>query len=209
MLHIVYVQLRLLYYSMAIQSTHNGLPRDNTATRRIQTMLADMEQKLKNGDTWDQTVTAMKDLLERDKRLNNLCLSMFKEAKELVSVKKRAHEAYLAIDNIPILMHLLHYILTRSPEWEDINVPDTLGGLPFNLVLMVFMETPSGLQLFKQTSVNEHLKRILQKWALFLESPKSLYALNQRNGAIALCPHKATGRGEPPNRNPAPFRGHL
>ena len=185
MLHIVYVQLRLLYYSMAIQSTHNGLPRDYTATRRIQTMLADMEQKLKNGDTWDQTVTAMKDLLERDERLNNLCLSMFKEAKELVSVKKRAHEAYLAIDNIPILMHLLHYILTRSPEWEDINVPDTLGGLPFNLVLMVFMETPSGLQLFKQTSVNEHLKRILQKWALFLGSPESLYALNQRNGWLS------------------------
>ena len=170
---------------MAIQSTHNGLPRDYTATRRIKTMLADMEQKLKNGDPWDPTVTAMKDLLERDERLNNLCLSMFEEAKELVSAKKRANEAYLAIDNIPILMRLLDYILTRSPEWEDTNVPDTLGGLPFNLVLTVFMETPSGLQLFQQASVNEHLKRILQKWALFLESPESLYALDPGNGWLS------------------------
>lgn len=170
---------------MAIQNIHDDLPRDHAATRRIQSMLGDMEQESKNGDSLDTTVAAMKGLLERDERLRHLCLSMFTEAKELVSARKRAHSAYLAIDNIPILMRLLDYILTRSPEWEDIDVPDTLGGLPFNLVLMVFMETPSGLELFNQASVNEHLKRILEKWAVFLESPQSLYALNPGNGWLS------------------------
>ena len=71
---------------------------------------------------------------------------------------------------------------------------------------MVFMETPSGLQLFKQTSVNEHLKRILQKWALFLESPKSLYALNQRNGW--LSPSALTKLQDVANR-PTGIRRHF
>ncbi|KAL2819010.1 putative phosphatidylserine decarboxylase [Aspergillus cavernicola] len=168
---------------MAPQKTHNDLPRDYAATYQIETIIADMEEQL-NGCTMDPAVTAMKELLESNRSLNNLCLSMFAEAKELVRAK-RAHPAYLAIDNIPILMRLLDYILTRSPQWEDIDFFDHLGGLPLNLVLMVLMETHSGLQLFKQANVNQHLKRILGRWALFLESPKSVYALNPRDGWLS------------------------
>ncbi|KAA8645206.1 hypothetical protein EYZ11_011875 [Aspergillus tanneri] len=132
----------------------------------------------------DPTVAALKDTLESDKGLSALCQSMFAEGKELV-LANRAHPGYLEIDNIPILMRLLDYILTTSPEWEDLDVPDTLGGLPFNLVLMVLMETRSGQRLFGHDRVNQHLRTILKKWSQFLESPESAYVLNSRDGWLS------------------------
>ncbi|KAL4912530.1 putative phosphatidylserine decarboxylase [Aspergillus aurantiobrunneus] len=132
----------------------------------------------------DPTVTALKSLLESDAVLNSLCQSMFAESKELI-LARRTHPAYLAIDNISTLMRILDYALTRAPEWEDTDSPNTLRGLPFNLALMVLMETPSGLRLFKQASVNKHLKRILSRWASFLESPESLPVLNPQTGWLS------------------------
>lgn len=168
---------------MAIQEAHDDPPRNCDTTYQIQTIITDMKRK-STGISLDPAVSALKYLLEGDQRLNNLCLSMFAEANELVRTG-RAHSAYLAIDNIMTLMRLFDYILTRSPEWEDVDTPNNLRGLSFNLVLMVLMETPSGLQLFKQTNVNAHLMQILRRWAQFLESPKSLYALNAKDGWLS------------------------
>ncbi|KAL4932579.1 putative phosphatidylserine decarboxylase [Aspergillus undulatus] len=168
---------------MAIGDAHGDIPRDSAATNRMQSIIADMEQEL-TGDSLDPAVSALGYLLESDQRLNHLCVSMFAETKELVRAG-RAHPAYLAIGNIEILMRLFDYILTRSPEWEDADSPNNLRGLPFNLVLMVLMETPSGRQLFKQATVNEHLRLVLKRWAQFLDSPQSLYALNAKDGWLS------------------------
>ncbi|KAJ9480678.1 hypothetical protein VN97_g12863 [Penicillium thymicola] len=168
---------------MAIEEAHDDPPRDCDTTSQIQTIITDMKRK-STGNSLDPAVSALKNLLEGDQRLNNLCLSMFTEAKELVRTG-RAHSAYLVIDNITIIMRLFDYILTRSPEWEDVDTPNNLRGLSFNLVLMVLMETPSGLQLFKQANVNVHMRQILRKWAQFLESPESLYALNAKDGWLS------------------------
>jgi phosphatidylserine decarboxylase len=172
------------FFTMTIQEAHDGPPRDCDTAYQIQTIITDMKRK-PIGDSLDPAVSALKYLLEGDPRLKDLCLSMFAEANELVRTG-RAHLAYLAIDNITILMRLFDYILTRSPEWEDVDTPNNLRGLPFNLVLMVLMETPSGLQLFRQANVNVHMRQILRRWAQFLDSPKSLYALNAKDGWLSL-----------------------
>lgn len=158
------------------------LPRDYAVTSRIQEMIHGI--KSRPAHSLDPTVTAMKDMLENDESLTALCDSMFVQARELIHAG-RAESTYLAIDSIEVLMQLFDYILIRAPEFEDHVVPDNLGGLPFNLILMVLMETPSGLQLFQHVGVNQHLKKILQKWAVFLESPDSLYALNPRDGWLS------------------------
>lgn len=160
----------------------DNLPTDSTTTRRFQEMVAGLKSRLPR--VLDPTVTALKKLLEGDETLEALCHSMFAEAKELVEAK-RAHQVYLAINSIDVLMQMFDYILTQSPVWEDHDRPDNLGGLPFNLILMVLMETHSGLQLFRHVAVNQHLKHILQTWAQFLESPNSLYVLNSQTGWLS------------------------
>ncbi|PLB55746.1 putative phosphatidylserine decarboxylase, partial [Aspergillus steynii IBT 23096] len=164
-----------------------NFPRDYASTQSIQNVIE--RAKRRSYQPMDPAVTALKDTLESDKILSALCRSMFAEGKKLV-LANRAHPGYLEIDNIPLLMRLLDYILVTSPEWEDLNVPDYLGGLPFNLVLMVLMETRSGQSLFRHDQVNRHLSTILRKWSRFLESPESAYALNSKDGwlsAVAMA----------------------
>lgn len=163
-------------------SVLDDLPRDYAATNHLQALVD--SARVRAPQCLDASVLALKSLLESDEQLNVLSMSMFAEATELVRAK-RAHPAYLAIDNIQILMQLFDYIMTCTPEWEEHGNRDNLGGLPFNLVLMVLMETHSGLELFRHPTVNQHLERILHKWAAFLESPGSTYALNPRDGWLS------------------------
>ncbi|KAK2759904.1 hypothetical protein FQN54_002638 [Arachnomyces sp. PD_36] len=127
----------------------------------------------------DPTVFAFQELLERDAELRQLSSSMFAEARKL------ADSNYIHIDSVPVLMRLFNSILSRAPAWIDLDESYNLRGLPFNLVLMVLMSTPSGRRLFQNGTVNRHLKAILSKWAVFLESGASRYALNSSDGWLS------------------------
>lgn len=73
--------------------------------------------------------------------------------------------------------HMLQYInqvMTKAPEFNKTG----LVGFPINAILNWQMGTPAGTAVFLNDKVNRQLKKVLNKWAVFLGSPDSRYVLN-------------------------------
>jgi phosphatidylserine decarboxylase len=71
------------------------------------------------------------------------------------------------------LLRLINEILTMAPEYGDENVT-----LPLGAILDWTMGTPAGFAAFRHPKVNAALKKILTAWCDYLNSPESLYVLN-------------------------------
>ena len=72
------------------------------------------------------------------------------------------------------MLVVLNHILTTAPEYNETE----LVGFPINAILDFPMITPAGLAAFVEPRVNAMLKKVLSAWAVFLDSPDSLYVLN-------------------------------
>ena len=71
------------------------------------------------------------------------------------------------------LVRLIDEVLTVAPEYGSQTVTLPLGG-----ILDWAMGTPAGYAAFRDPTVNAALKAILKEWCEFLDSPESLYVLN-------------------------------
>jgi phosphatidylserine decarboxylase len=71
------------------------------------------------------------------------------------------------------MLRLINEVLTMSPEFGDQNVT-----LPLGAILDWTMGTPAGFAAFRDPKVNAALKKILTAWCDYLNSPESLYVLN-------------------------------
>ena len=86
------------------------------------------------------------------------------------------------------MLVVLNHILTTAPEYNETE----LVGFPINAILDFPMITPSGLAAFVEPRVNAMLKKVLSAWAVFLDSPDSLYVLNtSSNGWMSSAARKA------------------
>ena len=152
-----------------------------TTTAKKTTWLQDTIAKVQKEpkEPLDPTIVALQQLIAQDASLHQLCYSMFAEASHL------GDPTYLPIDRVLVVMRLFNSILPHAPEWLDLDASYNLVGLPFNMVLMTLMATPSGQRLFRRQDVNRHLKAILNKWAAFLETSESRYALNSTDGWLS------------------------
>jgi phosphatidylserine decarboxylase len=81
------------------------------------------------------------------------------------------------------LLQILDHVLTTAPEFTTVG----MVGCPINAVLDFPMITPAGLAAFTSAKLNRALKKVLTAWAQFLDSPASLYVLNE-TPAGWLCP---------------------
>ena len=72
------------------------------------------------------------------------------------------------------MLKLLNHILTRAPEFNKTG----LVGFPINAILDWPMGTQAGTSAFLNDKLNRQLKKILNEWAVFLDSPDSRYVLN-------------------------------
>ncbi|HEY6345109.1 MAG TPA: phosphatidylserine decarboxylase family protein [Bryobacteraceae bacterium] len=81
------------------------------------------------------------------------------------------------------LLQILDHVLTTAPEFTTAG----MVGCPINAVLDFPMITPAGLAAFTSAKLNRALKKVLTVWAQFLDSPASLYVLNE-TPAGWLCP---------------------
>jgi phosphatidylserine decarboxylase len=73
------------------------------------------------------------------------------------------------------LLRILDHVLTTAPEFSTVG----MVGCPINAVLDFPMITPAGLAAFLSPKLNRVLKKVLAAWAQFLDSPASLYVLNE------------------------------
>jgi phosphatidylserine decarboxylase len=81
------------------------------------------------------------------------------------------------------MLQILDHVLTTAPEFST----DGMVGCPINAVLDFPMITPAGLAAFLSPKLNRMLKKVLATWAQFLDSPASLYVLNETPTGW-LCP---------------------
>jgi phosphatidylserine decarboxylase len=81
------------------------------------------------------------------------------------------------------LLQILDHVLTTAPEFTTAG----MVGCPINAVLDFPMITPAGLAAFASAKLNRVLKKVLTAWAQFLDSPASLYVLNETLAGW-LCP---------------------
>jgi hypothetical protein len=71
------------------------------------------------------------------------------------------------------MLRLINEVLTMAPEFGDQNVT-----LPLGAILDWTMATPAGFAAFRDSKVDAALKKILTAWCDYLNSPESLYVLN-------------------------------
>ena len=77
------------------------------------------------------------------------------------------------LENPDQMLRLINEVLTMAPEFGDQNVT-----LPLGAILDWTMGTPAGFAAFRDPKVNAALKKILTAWCEYLNSPESLYVLN-------------------------------
>jgi phosphatidylserine decarboxylase len=79
-----------------------------------------------------------------------------------------------AVHDYREMLQLMNRILTQAPEFNKTG----LVGFPINAILNWAMGTPAGAVAFLDDRVNAQLKKILNQWAVFLQSPDSRAVLN-------------------------------
>lgn len=92
------------------------------------------------------------------------------------------------LKNYKQMLVVLNHILGTAPDY------DTTGmvGFPINAILDFPMITPAGLAAFAAHPVNAMFREILAAWTEFLDSPDSLYVLNdQSNGWLSPAARRA------------------
>jgi phosphatidylserine decarboxylase len=75
--------------------------------------------------------------------------------------------------SVPQLLRLINDVLSTAPEYGESMVMTPLGA-----ILDWTMGTPAGFAAYRDRRINAKLKKILNAWCEFLDSPSSLYVLN-------------------------------
>ena len=113
------------------------------------------------------SVAALADLIETDPVVGMYVQRMI----DPVPTTKQYNRRHLTSPEQ--LMRLIDEVLTVAPEYGSQTVTLPLGG-----ILDWAMGTPAGRAAFRDSRVNAAVKAILQEWCAFLDSPDSLYVLN-------------------------------
>ena len=77
------------------------------------------------------------------------------------------------LDNVEQMLRLINAVLTMAPEFGASAVITPLGA-----ILDWTMGTTAGFAAYRDPRINAILKKILTVWCSFLDSPDSLYVLN-------------------------------
>ncbi|KAL7896894.1 Phophatidylserine decarboxylase domain-containing protein [Trichoderma sp. SZMC 28014] len=117
-----------------------------------------------------------KELIEGNSRIYMYFIQMFEEIpnkrpywKDPTGTKQ--------IRDYKHMLQVLNHIVTRAPEWTDAAESAGVVGVPFCAILDYPMGTPSGYAAFLDPDVNKALKKVLNEWGKFLETPESAEAL--------------------------------
>ncbi|KAK2591585.1 hypothetical protein QQS21_010713 [Conoideocrella luteorostrata] len=81
------------------------------------------------------------------------------------------------IRNYEHMLQVLNHIVTRAPEWTEAAESVGMVGVPFCAILDYQMGTPSGHAAFLDPDVNAAIKKVLNEWGKFLQTPESASVL--------------------------------
>jgi len=135
-----------------------------------------MEERIRYADTittpFPPVIKEFQNLIESDPQLYMLFNQMFVETS-----KHHYNKTPIGTPQVRDYLHMLELfsgILKTAPEFNETG----LVGFPINAILDWPMGTNSGFAAFLNDKVNARLKKILNEWAKFLDSPESCNVLN-------------------------------
>ena len=83
------------------------------------------------------------------------------------------HDHFQTIEE---MLEAINYVVRTAPIYKDVE--SISYQFPLSALMNFWMLTPSGRTLMRMPQVNEHLNRIMKAWCEYLDSPDSLYVLN-------------------------------
>ncbi|CAK4029987.1 Phosphatidylserine decarboxylase proenzyme 3 [Lecanosticta acicola] len=119
-----------------------------------------------------------KEFIEGNTRIYMLFVQMFEE----VPVKHPYNKdptGRKQVRDYHHLLQILNHTFTTAPQWTDAAANVGMVGVPMCAILDYPMGTPSGYAAFLDPDVNRMLKKVLNEWGKFLQSPKSAEVLNE------------------------------
>jgi len=121
----------------------------------------------REGQELRPSVAAFKDLIDSDPVVGMLVRRMVEQVPQTRAYRDRH------IRDVDHLLALIDGVLDLAPEYGQENVT-----LPMGAVLDWTMGTPAGFAAYRDSRINGALKAILREWCEFLNTPASLYVLN-------------------------------
>ncbi len=113
------------------------------------------------------SIIAFRELIANDAVVGMLVRRMIEQVPENRDYKGRH------IRSVDHLLALMNGVMDLAPEYGEENVT-----LPMGAVLDWTMGTPAGFAAYRDSRINVALKAILHEWCEFLNTPASLYVLN-------------------------------
>ncbi len=115
-------------------------------------------------------------MIEQDTRICLLFASMFEQIPRKTPCQNDP-TGHRQIRDCDHELRVLNHRLTTAPSWSDDSARVGLVGLPINALLDWPMGTQSGFAVFLDPTVNAMLKKVLNAWKEYLESPASTEVL--------------------------------
>ncbi len=114
------------------------------------------------------SIAAFGELIANDPVVGMLARRMIEQVPENRTYQERH------IRDVDHLLALMNGVMELAPEYGEESVT-----LPMGAVLDWTMGTPAGFAAYRDSRINAALKAILREWCEFLETPASLYVLNE------------------------------
>jgi phosphatidylserine decarboxylase len=144
------------------------LPGDQEGLERWLSRLVDRAASRGDDVTLHPVLVRFQELIARD-ALVRMQLERMLEEEPQGKPYSRRH-----VQSVDQLLRLLDEVLRMAPEFSE----DSMVITPVAAVLDWAMGTPSGFAAFRNPTVNAMLKEVLTAWCAFLDSPDSLYVLD-------------------------------
>ena len=116
-------------------------------------------------------------LIETNSRVYQLATGMYDEIPRKHPYNKDP-SGKMAIRGWQHMLKVLNHLLSEAPRWSDHSHEVGLVGLPIYALFDWPMGTTSGFAFFLDPEVNAMLKKVLNAWGEFLQSPESASCLD-------------------------------
>ncbi|KAI7337699.1 hypothetical protein KC315_g2134 [Hortaea werneckii] len=139
-----------------------------------------IEDARKNPKHLVPVLQEFKDFIEGNTRVYMWFNAMFDE----IPVKKpyaNDPTGHKQIRDYHHMLEVLNHTFTTAPHWTDAAANVGMVGVPLCAILDYPMGTPAGYAAFLDPDVNRHLKKILNEWGKFLQTPQSAEVLGEHN----------------------------
>lgn len=123
-----------------------------------------------------------KELIDNETRLRMMFLQMFEQVPNKTPYRDTP-TGHPQIRDYDHMIQIINHLLTTAPSWHDKSFRVGFVGLPINALLDWPMGTPSGYAAFLDPQVNAMLKKVLNAWGEFLQSPASTHVLDNSDSS--------------------------